>query len=176
MIDVTPIELEMETCYIRCTSPTVGYLNEKRWCLIDPILSPVRSCIKVRKLKEGENGLISFTSPKRDGRSFLKVDEENGRLYWIYTDKDDEDEHHNIYSEIATFKLFPIANNKNSTAPGAVVAEKENSEEQQIVRAVIRCEENGMFVRVKLDEQKEFYVFANEPDYFKGTEFIIEPR
>ena len=126
-------------------------------------------------MEKAKNGVISFTSPLRDGRSFLKVDEENGRLYWIYTDKDDED--HDFYEEIATFKLFPIANSKNSTASGNVVAEDEDSEEQQIVRAVIRCEENGMFVRVTLDErQKEFYVFANEPDYFKGTEFIIEPR
>ena len=126
-------------------------------------------------MEKAKNGVISFTSPLRDGRSFLKVDEENGRLYWISTGKDDK--HHNIYSEIATFKLFPVANSKNSTASGNVVAEDEDSEEQQIVRAVIRCEENGMFVRVKLDERrKEFYVFANEPDYFKGTEFIIEPR
>ena len=179
MIDVAPIELEMETFYIRCTSPTVGYLNDM-WCCIDPVLSPVRSCIKVFKLKElfrklkAENEAISFISPKRDGRWFLEVDEEDGHLHWISTDKDDE--HHNL-SEIATFKLLPIANSKNSTAPSTVIAEKEDSKEQQIVRAVIRCEENGMFVRVTLDERrKEFYVFANEPDYFKGTEFIIEPR
>ena len=174
MVGVAPIELEMETCYIRCTSPTLGYLSDMWWCRIDPILSPVRSCIKVLKLKAGDNGTISITSPKRDGRWFLKVDEENGHLHWISTGEDDED--HDFYKEIARFKLFPIANSKNSTAPSTVIAEKEDSEEQQIVRAVIRCEENGMFVRVKLDEQKDFYVFANEPDYFKGTEFIIEPR
>ena len=174
MIDVAPIEIEMETCYIRCTSPTVGYLNDM-WCRIDPILSPVRSCIEVRKLK-AENGVISFISPKRDGRWFLKVDEEDGHLHWISTSEDDDD--HDFYKEIARFKLFPVANSKNSTASGTVVAEDEDSEEQQIVRAVIRCEENGMFVRVTLDDelQKDFYAFANEPDYFKGTEFIIEPR
>ena len=174
MVGVAPIELEMETCYIRCTSPTLGYLSDMWWCRIDPILSPVRSCIKVLKLKAGDNGTISITSPKRDGRWFLKVDEENGHLHWISTGEDDED--HDFYKEIARFKLFPIANSKNSTAPSTVIAEKEDSKEQQIVRAVIRCEENGMFVRVTLDEQKEFYVFANELDYFKGTEFIIEPR
>ena len=138
------------------------------------VMEKAKNGVIMGVMEKAKNGVISFTSPLRDGRSFLKVDEENGRLYWIYWISD---EVHDIYSEIATFKLFPIANNKNSTAPGAVVAEKENSEEQQIVRAVIRCEENGMFVRVTLDErQKEFYVFANEPDYFKGTEFIIESR
>ena len=172
----------METCYIRCTSPTVGYLSDM-WCCIDPILSPVRSCIKVRnqtecfiKLNAYENGAISFISPKRDGRWFLEVDEEDGHLHWISTSEDDDD--HDFYKEIARFKLFPVANSKNFTASGTVVAEDEDSEEQQIVRAVIRCEENGMFVRVTLDDelQKEFDVFANELDYFKGTEFIIEPR